>query len=331
MTGELDPTTIERLRAEFKPRRERYNFALAMQCWAALALGRDPGVSELGPFAEWFAPPQGEDRTVPPREWPPQEAELIAALIVDGPARRKRGRKQQTRRRLDETGNQKLPPSPVKARSPNPKGAGRPPEDVQREALLFLALIYREFTMRVPTISRGRPAKSKGDPTDFERFASPRFDAIGVKMPSPKPADFRWFLERAPATKFNKKAVQSLLWGDVDPLPDAVQRNKAVRRATQTDERTEAIEKALQPRQEAERNHILAQNMALEAADRVARPEAYDAHAALLQQERALRAEIMRRRVAGDDCAELFVSLQTLHLQRMEVVRGLRDDRENSG
>jgi hypothetical protein len=330
VTRELDPATIEQLRAVLKPRRERYSFEFAMRWWAELALGRDPGVSELGPFIEWFKPPQGEDPTVPVEDWPAQEAELIADLLIDGPARRDRGRKRQQRRRLDETGKHELPPSPAKPPSPNPKGAGRPPEDVDREALLFLALIYREFTMRVPTIRKGRPVKSKGDPTDFERFASKSFDAIGVKMPSPKPADFNWLFKRAPESKLNKEAVRSLLWGSIDPLPDVVQRSKAVRKATRTDERAEAIERALQPHHQAERDRIRGQNIAREAVDRAARPDAYAMHAALLRQERALRAEIVRRREAGDDSTELFASLRILRQQRMEAAQALRTDRKNS-
>jgi hypothetical protein len=97
--------------------------------------------------------------------------------------------------------------------------------------LLTLALVYKHLTGDVPTVSKGRPAKSKGEPTAFERFASERFDAIGKRMPFFPPAEFGWYLKRATKDRFNKDAVRRYLWGDIPAFSDAFRRNRAIRKA----------------------------------------------------------------------------------------------------
>jgi hypothetical protein len=187
----------------------------------------------------WAAVALQDDDAEPPEEWCAQHASLIDDLIVPGREERNRGRSIVRRER-------RVPPKQPKKRQRR-KGAGAPRADGRRVALLTLALVHMELTGDVPTIFKGKPAKSKGEPTDFERFASERFDAIGLKMPSIPTADFRWWIQRAPRNRFNKPAWRSLLWGDMPAIPDAVRRDKAVRKAQR------AIEKALRLHEETER------------------------------------------------------------------------------
>jgi hypothetical protein len=84
--------------------------------------------------------------------------------------------------------------------------AGAPRADLRREALLFLAVIYREFAKKVPKIS-------ERSPTAFQDFADASFKAIGLKVPVFPSADFAWLLDTGNRDKFNKEAARKLLLG----------------------------------------------------------------------------------------------------------------------
>ena len=114
--GEIDPATLERFRTMLNPRRERYPLAVVMQRLAAEAGKKEDQF-------EWFAPPQGEDPTVPRAEWAAQEAELIVEIANCGP----------------------LQPSPA----PKP-GVGRPPAVHERYVALLVGMVFHEYTLRSP-------------------------------------------------------------------------------------------------------------------------------------------------------------------------------------
>jgi hypothetical protein len=269
----------------------------------------------------WEAVALQDDDPEPPEEWCAQHASLIDDLIVPGRAQRNRGRTIVRRER------RVAPKQPTKRK--RREGAGAPRADGRRMALLTLALVYEELTGDVPMVFKAKPAKSKGEPTDFERFASERFDAIGLKMPSIPTADFRWWFQRAPRNRFNKPAWRSLLWGDIPAFCEAIRRNRAVRKAQsairealrlhEETKRNDAFErasaklsKAIESALQAERDKVSHQLMEREAAERSAHPDVYALRAALLREERELRTEILRRLDFGGDYQELLVSLERL-------------------
>ncbi len=210
---ELDPAAIERLRTVLNPRRERHSFALAMQRWAELARGRDPGASER-------IEQPGVDQFEWPAEPPGAEGRYLGMLITDGPATRNRPRKRKARagrdgenrelRALFEEAQRKhrakaaAPIKSVRTRKRAGSRVGAPRADLRREALLFLAVIYREFAKKLPKISERAS-------TAFQTFADASFKAIGLTVPFMPSADFAWLLHTGNPHKFNKQAARTLL------------------------------------------------------------------------------------------------------------------------
>jgi hypothetical protein len=147
------------------PGRERYSFATAMQRWAALAHGEDPGASN---------PEQpGAVQFQWPAEPPEAEARYLEMLMTHGPARRNRQRKRETRagsngedrevRAIFEEAQRKrrakaaASTKSVRTRRTARSKAGAPRADLRREALLFLAVLYRDFAKKAPKISERFP------------------------------------------------------------------------------------------------------------------------------------------------------------------------------
>jgi hypothetical protein len=136
LTDELKPEDVERLRAVLKPRRERWDFAHAMNQWAALAYDDEPKQVE-------------DDNQF--------DDELVNEIIVPGPARRNRGRKlkrtpgqvaqliksdflknKRRRRERAKIAASTVPTHILKHRKTARSRAGAPRADIRREALVFL-------------------------------------------------------------------------------------------------------------------------------------------------------------------------------------------------
>ena len=146
--------------------------------------------------------------------------ELINELIVPGPAKRNRGRKlkrtpgqvaqlirsdflknKRRRRERAKIAASTVPTHILKHRKTARSRAGAPRADIRREALVFLGLVYREFTKKVPTLSQRVQ-------TPFHLFAVESFRAIGLDAPALKHADFAHDLKH----KYNKELLSKWLF-----------------------------------------------------------------------------------------------------------------------
>jgi hypothetical protein len=162
---ELAPRDHQRPSRRAQTAARAVQFAIAMQRWAALAHGEDPGASN---------PEQpGADQFEWPSERPEAEAQYLEMLMTHGPARRKRQRKREPRAgsdgedrglraifeeaRCKRRAKAAAPIKSVRTRKRAGSRAGAPRADLRREALLFLAVLYRDFAKKAPKISERFP------------------------------------------------------------------------------------------------------------------------------------------------------------------------------
>jgi hypothetical protein len=176
MVRELDPKTIEDLRALLKPRRERYEFTLVMQRLTAEVW------ADNNEF-EWYEPPQGEGPTVPREEWGALEAQLIADL----------------------TG---LPIEQVSA-STDGRRRGRPRVDKARYAALLVGVVFHEYTLKPPK-RIWDVYKETDENSPFFVFAAAVFRMIGLE---PSVQAFREVGERWDRSRgFRKRLIERILF-----------------------------------------------------------------------------------------------------------------------